>query len=77
MFFLPYSSSAVIKRHEEREVQHLRMSIAAPTPLSSFTFPSSLMAEMQPIRMTMTIQMMARKVTRLERTRIETTQVAY
>lgn len=33
----------MIRRHEEHKVQHLTMSIAAPTSLSSFTFLSSLM----------------------------------
>jgi hypothetical protein len=43
VFFLHLSSSAVIRRHEEREVQHLTMSVAAPTSLNTLWFPSSLM----------------------------------
>jgi hypothetical protein len=77
LFFLRLSSSAVIKRHEVREVQHLRMSIAAPTFLSSFTFSSSLTGgettdpddDDNPDDDSMN--------TRLERTLIETTQVAH
>jgi hypothetical protein len=43
VFFLHLSSSAVIRRHEEREVKHLTMSVAASTSLNALWLPSSLM----------------------------------
>jgi len=47
LYLMRFFSSLIlvrrIRRHEEREVQHLTMSVAAPTSLNVLWFPSSLM----------------------------------